>query len=60
MSIRNAAEKPVKACEGLPTLPSRGVQPSVTRVLLIRRIAEAWLEGQRRGRVLSRNRRIHS
>ncbi len=40
-----AGVDPAKAAEVLATVEA---QPTVTRELLMRRIAEAWLEGQRR------------
>ncbi len=46
-----AGVDPEKAAEVLATMEA---QPTVTRELLMRRIAEAWLEGQRRAYLQSR------
>ncbi len=46
-----AGVDPEKAAEVLATMEA---QPTVTRELLMRRLAEAWLEGQRKARGLRR------
>ncbi len=44
-----AAQLGIPLAEAERALAGLEAQPTVTRELLMRRIAEAWLEGQRRG-----------
>ncbi len=54
-AVRDMAEQlGVPVAEAERALAALEAQPTVTRELLMRRIAEAWLEGQRKGWDLTR------
>ncbi len=59
-AVRDMAERlGVPVAEAERTLAALEAQPTVTRELLMRRIAEAWLEGQRKARGLMRKPDTH-